>query len=287
MERTGDNKKRVGAGVLAVLSGTAMAALFTLPGSGGGSGYAGIAAAALCLWLLVWKFDLLKLLLRPAGRPCAAAGAILTLLAIYYFQAYLRECLRSRFGSAAAAAGVASVAVALLAGPALYLLFSRLCRAALNAFTAWRRTADSVERVYVPVCSLLLLAGIVTVYQGTNLFYGRFPDGTVLPAGIYTSDAPVLLPSDAYLLPWHPENDLRQPLFGVLAMPFALLSHAADTALFFLHNEYPTVLQGLQSLLLPWTAVLVCRLTGARGAEKALLLAGFSLLYATLLFAPS
>ena len=69
------------------------------------------------------------------------------------------------------------------------------------------------------VYSILIIASLALVFFSfaqTEAFYGTEYDFNI----IYTSDSPSLVKGNVYLALTHPENDLRQPLFAVFAVPF-------------------------------------------------------------------
>jgi hypothetical protein len=80
------------------------------------------------------------------------------------------------------------------------------------------------------------------------------------------------------------QNDLRQPLFGVFAMPFAQVAWLISKVLFFLPHGYITVLQILEMLLFLVALVLISRMMGLQGAEKVLLLCLMCVSYPVLIF---
>lgn len=67
---------------------------------------------------------------------------------------------------------------------------------------------------------LVLAAFTAVVFFSSNAFYGSEARYDL----IYTSDSPVLVKGNVYLLLLQYENDLRQPLFAVFAAPFLGLS---------------------------------------------------------------
>ena len=77
---------------------------------------------------------------------------------------------------------------------------------------------------------------------------------------------------------------LRQPLFGVFAMPFAQAAWLLSKLLFFLPECYITIWQIFQTLLFLVSVVLLSRMLELQGAEKALFLMILCLCYPTLIF---
>ena len=76
------------------------------------------------------------------------------------------------------------------------------------------------RRGYVAVF-LVLAVFTAAVFFSSNAFYGSKERFDL----IYTSDSPILVKGNVYLLLLQYENDLRQPLFAVFAAPFLGLSY--------------------------------------------------------------
>ena len=79
---------------------------------------------------------------------------------------------------------------------------------------------------------------------------------------IFTSDTGALLKNNVYINISHRENDIRQPLFGMFAMPFGLTAKAISKFCFFFRSqyEYETVITIFQALMLATTTILLSRL---------------------------
>ena len=86
---------------------------------------------------------------------------------------------------------------------------------------------------------------------------------------LYTSDTSSLTEQNVFLNVAASENDIRQPLFGVFAAPFAL-GASLVSRLLLLPAVYLPLLQIVQAALLLLALVLIVRMLGASGGVKAL-----------------
>ena len=79
---------------------------------------------------------------------------------------------------------------------------------------------------------------------------------------IFTSDTSNLLGNDVFMDISHQENDIRQPLFGMFALPLGLMARVISKFCFFFRTqyEYETVITIFQALLLAITTILLARL---------------------------
>ena len=114
------------------------------------------------------------------------------------------------------------------------------------------------------------------VYNGANISYDV----------IYTSDTGFLLSRDAYLNVSHLENDIRQSLFGVFALPFGLVARFISEFCFFCREgyEYETVMTVMQYVLLAISTILLARLLKIKEERKIYFYVLFSCSFSYLLF---
>ena len=114
--------------------------------------------------------------------------------------------------------GLAGLAAAVLSFPftffCLLLFFRKLSGLLeLSGLPRW-------EVLGYAALFLVLAAFTAVVFFSSNAFYGSEAPFDL----IYTSDSPLLVQENAYLVLLHGQNDLRQPLFAVFAAPFLGLS---------------------------------------------------------------
>ena len=85
---------------------------------------------------------------------------------------------------------------------------------------------------------------------------------------IFTTDSTILVSGDSFLKISHPENDIRQPLFGLFAMPFSIVAHLISDGLMFIVDRnivYPVVLTILQFGINAIGIILLSRLLKLKG----------------------
>jgi len=164
---------------------------------------------------------------------------------------------------------------------------------AVYAFVLWFRRlaadfiskADKYEKYCFIIAGSVLSLIIITVFSITNIFYAPTDGGGFIPYDVvFTSDSPTLVKYDTYLNICSEQNDLRQPLFGIFAAPFAAAAKALSLLLFFIPNIYVILLGIMQALLLIITNIMVVRLLGLKGGSKALFLGVTSVIYPALLY---
>ena len=277
-----------------LLSGTALAGLLSTKGSLIWVA-AGIPLAMATLAVLIFKFRFLERAFAARIRWIAILSGILALYAAYCYGDLFYYHLQSLVGelSSATATGLLAryglilTAVAAIASiPALfvylYWFFCWFAERMRDVFHA----SDRVERWYLVIACVLFAVAISLVYSKTDAFYAANAASDNVWDKIdivYSSDSSMLTQQNVFYNIAASENDIRQPLFGVFAAPFALAASLVSRAVM-QPGAYPAILQILQSAFLALSLVLIVRLIGASGAVKALMLACGTLLYPTLLF---
>lgn len=178
------------------------------------------------------------------------------------------------------------LALGVLAAPMLF------CLLAFALPRLWRRAVRfahglcACERRFVVIGLIVGVAAIVVCYSLTNCFYLPRIGGELIEYDVvYTADTGVLVNNDVYVNVGAIQNDINQMLFGPLAAPLGVAARLISWLLFFVPDAYAYALAVLQLALMLATAVLLCRLTGLRGAGRALFLAAYALSYPFLLFA--
>lgn len=279
---------------LFLCSGTALAGLLSIKGALVWVA-AGIPLAAAALAVLIFKFHFLEQTFASRVRWIAILSAILALYAAYCYADLFYYHLQSLAGelSNAAASGLIAryglifTAVAGAASiPALFVYLYWF----FGWFFAWMRevfrASDRMERWYLVAACVLFALAISLVYSRTDAFYAANASSDNIWDKIdivYSSDSSMLTEQNVFYNIAASENDIRQPLFGAFAAPFAL-GASLVSRMVMLPALYPVILQMVQAAFLALSLLLVVRMIGATGAVKALTLACLSLLYPTLLF---
>lgn len=256
---------------------------------------AGIPLVIVALGFLVFRFRFLE---RTFSVFHVGRAALSLVLSAYAAQCYsnlflthllsfasesgspLFTGLVERFGA------VGSVAAGLVSMLALFVYLYWFSGWFLARMRSIVRSADAAERRFflaaLAICTVLILA----VYSKTTVFStpNASADNVWSKVDIlYTSDTSSLVEQNVFLNIAASENDVRQPLFGVFAAPFALGASLASYLLN-LPGAYCALIQILQAALLLVCLLLVVRMTGVSGADKALSLVLTTLLFPTLFF---
>ncbi|GHV79031.1 hypothetical protein AGMMS49944_08220 [Spirochaetia bacterium] len=135
------------------------------------------------------------------------------------------------------------------------------------------------------VISIFMCIFISVVFTKTNVFYGAEYNGSIVDFDIiYMSDSGNLMETNVYMNIGAPENDIRQPLFGLFALPFGTIAWIVSKIFFSIPNAYPIIITIIQAILLQICILLIARLLFRDILSKL----AFSLiclsLYPTLLF---
>lgn len=277
----------------AAISGTAYAVLLMQTEFKLSFVLTGVLAFAV-LMFFAWRTPFLEKLFAPRGWGLWLVAGALSISAVYTAKAtFFSNCfgwmnklvmlLRLPHGKFVVRCIPWVVALAALPMAFGYFLwFSDFIRTL--AVRLWRES-DFTERLFFLGAGLLFAMMIVFTYMCTQAFYGAHINGYWFNFDlVYSSDSGYLVHQDVYRNVGAEQNDLRQPLFGVFAMPFAQAAWLISRVLFFLPECYITVWQIVQMLLFLIAAVLLGRMMGLKGAEKALFLTMLCLSYPVLIF---
>ena len=132
------------------------------------------------------------------------------------------------------------------------------------------------EKVFLLTgCAVFALVTVI-LFSQSNIYYQpeREDTGPVLWDIVYTFDSGSNIKSNCYANPASPDNDLKQSLFGVFAMPFGLCAHLIS---FLIPSTiaYPVCINIIQIILLFITILLLSRMLNA-GKETTLFFLIFS-----------
>ena len=85
---------------------------------------------------------------------------------------------------------------------------------------------------------------------------------------IYTLDSGVLVKNNAFLYIDMAENDLRQPLFGLFALPFSVLAKFISLFFKFIPHSYNVIFNTIQILLLGISFVFLGKMINIKENQK-------------------
>ncbi|MDR2718172.1 MAG: hypothetical protein LBB89_08930 [Treponema sp.] len=130
-------------------------------------------------------------------------------------------------------------------------------------------TLEKIEKRYIVITSTIIAILIVVIFSISTIFYGPTINGNKISNDVvYTLDSPALIDTNVYANIAAPENDIRQPLFGVFALPFGITSLIFSKLLFFLPDSYAMIITIVQSILLQICIILLGRIIGLRGIKS-------------------
>ena len=277
-----------------LLSGTALAGLLSTKGSLLWVA-AGIPLAAAVLAVLIFKFRFLERTFSVRVRWIAVLSGILALYAAYCYADLFYYHLQSLAGEITSTTVTGLIArfglfftgvAAIISVPALFVYLYWFIGWFTARMRAVFRASDRVERWYLIIAFVVFAVAITLVYSKTSVFSAANASSDNVWDKIdivYSSDSSMLTEQNVFYNIAASENDIRQPLFGAFAAPFALAASLVSRVIM-LPEAYPAIVQVVQSAFLALGLMLIVRMTGAKGAVKALALVSFSLLYPTLLF---
>lgn len=290
MEKTARNPLR---GLMA-LSGTAYTVLLMQTTSKLSFVLTAVLALALLVGLL-WKTPLLDRLLSPRGAGLTALAGVLSVSAVYTAKSSFYANCWTWMHKAVTLLGLpredlllraAPWVVALAALPMAFAYFLWFLDYMKGLFGRLWRESDFAERMFFLGAGILFAMMIVFTYLCTEAFYGAHVNGAWYNFDlIYSADSGYLVHQDVFRNVGAEQNDLRQPLYGVFAMPFAQAAWLLSRLLWFLPQGYVLVWQVMQMLLFLVAMVLLSRMLDLHGAEKALFLTMLCVSYPVLIFA--
>jgi hypothetical protein len=277
--------------VLFALSGAAATLLFSQRGSTG-IGFIGVFCSLAICALIAFRYQALERAFVRVSPVKLLAAAVFAFYAAHRYSGWYRASMSDRIlekvnGALHLPQAITdlmhtwlSVGIAAVALFALCTFFYvAIDRALLEAGRRFR-TADKVEKRYFLIAGLAAAVLIACVYSLTN----AFTDAGIPYDVVYTADSGMLLRDNTFFNINAFQNDIRQPLFGVFAMPFGIAARLLSKVLFFVPNAYVILLGILQAALLLFCFSVLARLLRLEGTKKALFLALVTVSYPTMLF---
>ncbi|MCK9861947.1 hypothetical protein [Paenibacillus sp. ATY16] len=279
-----------------ILSGTAMTGLVSLKGTAFHVAI-GVVCSFLILCWAAYKSGYLDKVI-PAIRkkdsllPLLFAAAIdVSMIDYFYKQRTLknvREMLRDTgympYGDeiAAAISIIVGIAAFYFLFLCVYLLWPKLAAVALE----FARNLTKLEKRYLIFSTALLAVVVIIAFNVSSVFYEtRDQSGEIVRFDVvYTTDTADLVDSNVYLNISSVQNDLKQPLFGLFALPFAIVGMVASKLLFFVPYSYPIMMQIIQVFLLQMAMVLISRMLKLRSIDQLILLLFLNASYPVLMF---
>lgn len=135
---------------------------------------------------------------------------------------------------------------------AIVLLFDYLYQKYIDIFS----DLSKLEKIFYSIFTLILIVLVSFVFIKTNVFYS---ESTPMDT-IFTSDSGVLVNSNAYMRLYHLENDIRQPLLAIFAMPFIGIGYTLSLTIPFFTFSQPLFINYIQIFLLIFSNFVLAKL---------------------------
>lgn len=160
----------------------------------------------------------------------------------------------------------------------IYYLFNHIQKPIFSFFKSLTRR----ESVFLIIYSLVFLILTIIIYNLTKVFY--FIDGIPYDV-VYTTDSSAIFKGNTFLNINASENySARQPLFGVFAAPFALISLVFSKIFFMIPNSYAIFLTWVQIVLIGFMMIMLARLLKIKDENKLFFYLFFICCYSTIVF---
>lgn len=169
----------------------------------------------------------------------------------------------------------------ILALPALIFFVYKFIEIIIPTIKKFLTNLTNVEKDYIKIIFIVsIILSFFTIY--TTTAFTKPNDIDV----IYTSDSLDLLIKDVYFNVSHNENDIRQPLFGIFALPFGVIAKIISEFIFFVPNDYAYefVMTVLQFFITTITTILIARLLKIEEKDKKYLYILFSFSFPYIIF---
>lgn len=138
------------------------------------------------------------------------------------------------------------------------------------------------EKIFYIVFLVGICIGISCIFSNSTAFYGT---RDVLFDMLFTSDSGRLVTDEnVYLSLYHGENDLRQPLFAVFAIPFVGAAYTISLAFPFINYSTPLCMNLMQVVLLFIANLMISKLLNIKPIERICFMILSFCTYMTLLF---
>lgn len=145
--------------------------------------------------------------------------------------------------------------------PSVFMLVYWIIKKVWPYVLQFLKSLDRFERSYLGIILLGATVGVTFFYLNTAVCYHTVEGGTTqLYDVLYTTDCTEIYISDCFLRILSAPNDIRQPLFGLFALPVALVGKLVAAVFFFVPNAYAIALGIEQFLLEGITVVMLLRM---------------------------
>lgn len=172
---------------------------------------------------------------------------------------------------------VIGIVLTLISSIVIFLGIQAITKYLINLLKNVFTDISKKEWFFYGILFLLIVIYVVFVSINTTISYG-------VGDALYTSDSDGLVLGNAYLNIYHSENDMRQPLFAVFAMPFIGIAYLFSLVLPNLVFVKPLCINLIQIVMLLATTIILSKLLNFNAVERVLFVILSFCTYTFLLF---
>jgi hypothetical protein len=208
---------------------------------------------------LLFKYNILeKIYSEKISKKLLVISIILSITTVYYWRFVIWDYEQINFLNALIP--IISFLVICLFHYFWLAFLYKLC----NHFF---KTVKKSEKIYITIISIIIIILIIRIFSITTVFYEPTVNGKIIPYDVvYNFDSPDHIVTNVYAnIKATENNDIRQPLFGVFALPFGIISLILSKIFFFLPSSYAMIITIMQAILLQICIILLGRIIGLRG----------------------
>ena len=163
--------------------------------------------------------------------------------------------------------------ISILALPSMVVIVYFLSKIIFPFIKKELLSLSKMEKKFLIVVGIVGFILTTIIYNKTNVFYYPTHNGYYSGSDIiYTTDSGELNSINAYTKVGACENDIRQPLFGIFAFPFAASAKFISSFLNFIPNSYYIIFNVIQILLLAISLIFIERMMNLKNINKLLFL---------------
>lgn len=156
---------------------------------------------------------------------------------------------------------IAIFGIGILAIPACMFLSYLFLEKIFPKVKKFFQKLDKIEKRYLILVGVISAFFTIIICFMTTAFTNSTYNNSIVYDIIYTSDSGIFADGDAFIDFSHVENDIRQPFFGVFALPFGLIAHFLSHFLFIQNGQgYYIIMLVIQFLLNAITTIMLGRL---------------------------
>ncbi len=241
---------------------------------------------------ITFKFQIRKKIFQNFTIKYAIIAILLALCTsftfaqIFYSYHTIIEPMRTFFMNAPIPNSLVMFFLVLLSLYAIYTFYYYFISSFLPKSTLFFHSLDKQEKYHLIATTIILGLMIIVIYSYTSIFYLPKINGEVQAFDvIYSSDTGGHAVLNDYIDITAVENDIRQPLFGVFAIPFSIIAYTIGNLFTHFGNTYFILIAIIQVFLMNIVSILIGRLLQLEKAEKILFMLFYTVTYPFILFA--